>query len=487
MLYTILLFLGIFLAFRYITILRLDTLNSWSMSAAYLLKVIVGFYFLYIYTVVYGKGSLSADAGAFMSESKILNDVFFKSPGDFFKLLTGLGNQEPLVARYLQETSHWDSGAQAIISDNRNIMRVHSVIHFFSFGNPAIHVLLMCFFSLLGIKQLFLGLKERSRIKDFYLFYLLLLFPSVLFWTSGILKEPLMVLGLGLFVRGVLSNDARNKKWFHAILGCLLLLAFKPYVLFCIVPALLFYGLYTIIPRYKALTAFAIFLFLGTSVTFFFSEQREKFVHLLSRKQYDFKNVGKGGLHAESDSCFYFFKPDQISELVIEGDSVSIDKEMDALILMHGAIDEPKAVKLTPTGEKWFIYFRNDRSDGFIPTTMIDDSFGQLILNIPEALLNSLLRPHIFDPGSWLKYPAMLEILLLYGFLIYAFFHRKKLSVEEKGLIWSIVIFVVSLSLIIGWVTPVLGAIVRYRIPAFIGILLLALLIIQPKKTINHE
>ena len=173
MLYTILLFLGIFLAFRYITILRLDTLNSWSMSAAYLLKVIVGFYFLYIYTVVYGKGSLSADAGAFMSESKILNDVFFKSPGDFFKLLTGLGNQEPLVARYLQETSHWDSGAQAIISDNRNIMRVHSVIHFFSFGNPAIHVLLMCFFSLLGIKQLFLGLKERSRIKDFYLFYLL--------------------------------------------------------------------------------------------------------------------------------------------------------------------------------------------------------------------------------------------------------------------------------------------------------------------------
>ena len=482
MLYTALLFFVFFLAFRYIRLLRMNTLGVWVMPIAYTLKVAVGFYFLYVYTAVYGNGSLSADAGAFMGESKILNEVFYTSPVDYFKLLTGIGNQDALVAQYLTDTSHWDSGAQAIISDNRNILRVHSILHFFSRGDSAIHVLFMCFFSLIGIKQMYVGIKEKSRIPQMYLFGMLLLFPSVLFWTSGILKEPLMILGLGFFVRGTLGKDARLRKWILTGVGGLLLLAFKPYVLFCIFPGLLFYGIYSLLPRYKTLLSFVILLFIGTSVSLVFSEQRDKVVHLLSRKQYDFKNVGKGGLHAQSDSCFYFFKPHQIGELVIEGDSVSINKEMKAMIIMHGSIDEPKNVTLRPTGEKWFIYFRNDRSDGFIKTTMIDDSFDQLILNIPQALLNSLFRPFFNDPGSWLKYPAMIEILFLYIFLLYAFFKRRRLSAEEKGLVWSIFLFIISLSLVIGWVTPVLGAIVRYRLPAYIGILVIAFIIFQQKK-----
>lgn len=483
MLYTALLFLSFFLAFRYIKLLRINTMSTWVMPIAYTIKVGVGFYFLYIYTAVYGNGTLSADAGAFMRESEILYKVFYSSPIDYFKLLIGIGNQESLVAQYLSETSHWDSGAQAIISDNRNILRVQSILHFVSRGDSANHVLFMCFISLIGIKQLYLGVKERSLLSEKYLFGFLVLLPSVLFWTSGILKEPFMILGLGLFIRGVMGKDSKQKKWIFVIIGSLFLLAFKPYVLFCIFPGLVFFGLYTVIPRNKTIFSFLILFLVGICITFIFKEQREKVVHLLSRKQYDFKNVGKGGLHAQSDSCFYFFKPEQISELIIEGDSVSIKKEMNVKIIMHGSIDEPINTNLLPTGEKWLIYFRNDKSDGFIETTMIDDSFGQLLQNIPEALLNSLFRPFFHDPGSWLKYPAMLEILFLYMFLVFAIIKRKPLGFRDKRLIWTIFIFVISLSLVIGWVTPVLGAIARYRLPAFIGILIIALMIIQPKQS----
>lgn len=486
MLYTAVLFLCFVALFRYVKLLNLNTINPWVMPLAYTVKVAVGFYFLYVYTAVYGNGSLSADAGAFMSESKILNNVFYTSPVDYIQLLTGLGNQDSLVELYLKDTSHWASGAQAIISDNRNIMRVHSVIHFISFGDSAIHVLVMCFFSLLGIKHLFLGIKHHTALSSTSLFLLLLLFPSVLFWTSGILKEPLMILGIGLFVRGIMGKNTSRNKWLFILSGGLLLLAFKPYVLFCMLPALVYYLFYRIIPRYKAVLAFLALFVLSTSAAFIFKDQRQKIVHLLSRKQYDFKNVGKGGLHAQSDDCFYFFKPYQIPELIIEGDSVSIDQEMDVLIHMHGSIEAPEPVHLYPTGEKWLIYFRNDRSEGFIHTTMINDSFTQLILNTPEALLNSLFRPYFFDPGSWLKYPAMIEIVLLYFFLIFAFVKRKKLPIEERGLFWSIVVFVIGLALTIGWVTPVLGAIVRYRIPCFIGILILALLMYQPRKKSDH-
>ncbi len=295
----------------------------------------------------------------------------------------------------------------------------------------------------------------------------------------------MLFLGIGLFIRGILGEEGRRKWWFIAG-GILLILAFKAYVLLCALPAILFYWVYRALPRFKALGTLLIFGALTTIVLLSAPGLRNKFVHVLSRKQYDFINVGHGGLHAQADTCFYFFTQEQIPELNIVGDSVSIEHTMHAMILKHGSIDAPIPVTLEPNNEKWFIYFRNDKSDGFIHTTMIHDSFSQLLKNIPEALLNSLFRPYFPDPGSWLKYPAMLEVFLLYAFLLFAIFRRRKLDSEQKALIWAILVFVVALSLTIGWVTPVLGAIVRYRIPAFVGLLIIALFIYQPKSK-THE
>lgn len=482
MLYTLVLFVALVLALRYLPALNSKYLNPWALPVSFAIKVGVGLYFLYVYTAIYGKGALSADAGAFMKESAILNDVFYRAPGDYFKLLFGFGDQELLVGKYLSATSHWDSGAQAILSDNRNILRVHSVFQFVSKGDAARHVLFMCFISLIGIKQLFLAIRPYSSLNKYWLFGALLLFPSILFWTSGILKEPLLFLGIGLFVRGVLDRLTPVRKWTFILSGALLILGFKPYVLICAIPGVLFYFLHRILPKFRvagALLILAAPLVIGLSLM---PDTRSKIAHVLSRKQYDFKNVGHGGLHAQSDTCFYFFESDQISELLISGDSVRIDKPMDAQMLAFGSTDPPTPVHLEPTGENWYIFFRNDRSDGFIETTPINDSFAQLMLNIPEALLNSLFRPFPTDPGSWLKYPAMLEVLLLYAFLIFSFFRRKILSEEHKALVISLLIFSLCLSLLIGWVTPVLGAIVRYRIPVFAALLLIGLLIYEPKK-----
>ena len=482
MIYTVVLFVAFFLAFRYLKFLQTPYLNPWVTPLVYALKVAVGFYFLYIYTAFYGNGSLSADAGAFMEESAILNKVIYQSPVDYFKLLFGIGDQDALVQVYLQKTSHWDSGAQAIISDNRNILRVHSLIHFISRGDAAIHVLVMCIFSLIGMQQLYLGVRRHTSLSDLTTFALLALFPSILFWTSGILKEPLLFLGIGLFVRGILDRVSTRKKWFLILAGATLIMSFKPYVLICAVPAILFFALYRMLPRYKALGALLI-LFVPLIIALAsLSGVREQIAHVFSRKQFDFKNVGRGGLHAQGDTCFYFFEAAQIPQLEIRGDSVKMLHPMDIKILKFGSIDAPIPAHLEPRGETWFIYFRNDRSDGFIETQMINDSFGQLMRNVPEALMNTLFRPYYTDPGSWLKYPAMLEVFLLFLFLAVALFRRRSLPDEHKALIGALLIFVVALCLTIGWVTPVLGAIVRYRIPAFAALLIIALLIYDSKK-----
>ena len=205
MLYFIFLFLLFILLFRYVPQLRVEGLNNWTQSLGFVVKMGAGFYFLYVYTTIYGNGALSADAGAFMEESLILHDVFWTSPFDYIKLLIGWDSNDILMFKYLSETSHWDPGSQAILSDNRNILRVHSLIHFISFNRVNIHLLIMCSISLVGVKQLYLAIKDHTRIKNFYVYLILLVFPSVLFWTSSILKEPLMFLGLALFVRGVLQ------------------------------------------------------------------------------------------------------------------------------------------------------------------------------------------------------------------------------------------------------------------------------------------
>lgn len=486
-LYTIVIFLALFFSIRYSKKLNLSDENVWVLPIAFAVKVIVGLYFLYIYTEVYGKGTLSADAGAFMTESKVLNQVFYTNPFDYFRLLTGLGNNQALILTYLSETSHWDAGAQAIISDNRNIIRVHSLIHFLSFGNTAIHVIIMNFIALIGVKQLYLALKNKTSLKSIYLFFILLLFPSLLFWTSSILKEPLMFLGFSLIIRGFIGELPIKKKIIFILLGSVLLFLFKPYVLISILPVFIFLGIHNVLPKFKILGAIGGILLLFAISVMTFSKTKDQVVHLFSRKQYDFKNVGKGGIHANNDTCFYFFKPSQLSSLKIQGDSVELIEPINAAILQHGAIAEPSPIFLKPTGEKWHIYFINTKSDGYIELTMINDSFGQMILNIPEALINTLFRPFPLDPGSWLKYPILAESILLYLFLIIAFIRSKKLTHNDKTIITSLVIFIITLSLFIGWVTPVIGAIVRYRIPVTLSILIIGLILIRTSKKKSHE
>jgi hypothetical protein len=51
---------------------------------------------------------------------------------------------------------------------------------------------------------------------------------------------------------------------------------------------------------------------------------------------------------------------------------------------------------------------------------------------------------------------------------------------KEKEIILGLLLFAIGLTLLIGWTTPVLGAITRYRFPAQMAIVLIGLIILQP-------
>jgi hypothetical protein len=66
--------------------------------------------------------------------------------------------------------------------------------------------------------------------------------------------------------------------------------------------------------------------------------------------------------------------------------------------------------------------------------------------------------------------------------MILAIIKRRNLSNQNKGLVFALGIFALSLFLLIGFTTPVLGAMVRYRFPAQLALILIGIIIIDTKK-----
>ncbi|MBI1837137.1 MAG: hypothetical protein HYR91_07710 [Flavobacteriia bacterium] len=486
---TIFFFTTIFLTLRYYKPIQLETIPKWTYSFAFALKVLVGYFFIYIYIYHYPTNTTPSDAIRFMKEAEIFNHVFYKSPKDYFLLLFNLGNEKELVSHYLNKTFLWDAGSLTIVNDSRNAIRFHSLLFFISKGNPLIHIIIMCCISMIGLIQIFQSVIPYTKIKPLTVFIILLFIPSILFWTSSLLKEPLLFLGIGLIIRVFLHKDSTKKRLILLITSILILTSFKPYVIICLLPALLFYFLYKhifLFNLYKSFLAFSILLILSIIS---FSNIRNKTVYYLSMKQYNFDASGKGGLHLYTDTCFYYINTKDYKKIKFYFDDslAEITQPLSATYLSFSHKFPSHKVNLKPQGEKWLIYYFFPGANSYFTTTPINFSFFQLIKNIPEALTNAYFRPFIFDKGSQLKYPAIFEVWILTIFILYSIINSRKLNDTEKGIITSLLIFSLFLLLLIGWTTPVSGAIFRYRFPAQLALLIIGLIIIKPKKLFHHE
>lgn len=461
-------------------------MHPWALPAGYLLKCGVGLIFLQMYLFQDPNAHLNNDAGTFLHEGKILNNVFYESAEDYFRLLTGVGETEEIVQKYMMETDHWSSGDQSIINDNKNVIRLHSMIEFFSFGSPLIHLFVFCLLALMGTTLIYRWAQQFTKLPNHLLFLALLVLPSTLFWSSSVIKEPLLLLGMGLMLNAFFSSLHAFSRIGYALIGSVILLAFKSYLFFSLLPAVVIFAVYSLVPKYKVVVSSLSLILIGVISLFVFRPKIDAGLHQLARKQFDFSNVGRGGMHVYGDTSFYYFTPDQYNLLSVDNDSVELLQPVDAWIVRHGSLEKPTPTHLIPSGKKWRIHFQNAPASSFIEIPQIR-TISDLITTAPNALFNALLRPFPTDPGSSMKYMVFVENILIFLFLGIAIVKRRKLNQREKGLILSIVVFIITLSLIIGWITPVIGAIVRYRIPAQLGILLIGIILINFTKTRSHE
>ena len=369
------------------------------------MKVLFGFFFWWIYEYYYDEKTTS-DAFRFFDDGLILYDALKTNPLHYLQMITGIYKPSADFDYYFYQMNNWYKPYEdSFYNDNRTIIRLNGFWAIFSFGNYHVHTVFAAFISLIGSLGIFSFVKTHFSNNQRYLLYLSVLFPSVIFWSSGVLKECYLffILGISLFFFSKIINEKFQIKNFVFLLVSLFFLVWiKIYVIICLIPCLIVYYINHHQNNHKTWQVYSVFfsalflLFLG--IIFIFPEI--EIIEKIVRKQNDFINMAEA----------------------------------------YGA-------------------------GSMFEMQRLDNNLISLVKNIPNALYNVFFRPSIFDLNKLIVAPAFLEnifVFILYG--VSFFYLQKKLQKKELNFLFFTIAFILMLGTIIGLTTPVVGAIVRYRI-----------------------
>jgi hypothetical protein len=119
----------------------------------------------------------------------------------------------------------------------------------------------------------------------------------------------------------------------------------------------------------------------------------------------------------------------------------------------------------------------------YIAGTALTAGLGSFFAQVPHALFLSFLSPLTTWNLGAMGLIGALEDLLLVLLLPSALWIRRPLREVDLPLLFFCVGFCLLLGLLIGWTTPVVGALMRYRVPLLPFYAIALVLIADPRKT----
>ncbi len=381
-----------------------DNIPRWLPGSLFLLKCCSGIILGLIYTIYYTNHN-NTDTFKFFTDSKILFDSIFTNPKDFFRMLTGIDDSAPELFPYYEKMNSW-LNTNPFFNDNRTIVRLNAFFRFFSLGYYSVHVVFINFISFTGIYCLYKTFSIYCPNRKKELLILSFLMPSVMFWGSGVLKDSLLLSGFGLMIYSftlMIKNGITLKRFIAFVGSMIVLMLTKVYVIALILPGLFAWWFTRNSSRNKIIITFlAIYLL-------YFS-------------------VGFNTYHLNSDynlAALIFYKQKNFFDL--------------------GTIQKASMISIP----------------------LLECSAESVIKNSPLAFLTTLFRPFITDVhGNPMILLSALENIFI---IILIFLCLCSLNIRQRKMdpfILFCMIFIILLFTLIGLISPVLGAIVRYRIVA---------------------
>jgi len=384
---------------------KIEGISPKIILSAFYLKVLFGFAFWAVYTYHYTYQETS-DSFNYFKDAQVLYGAFWENPSHFFKIFFSFDITDPSLEPYYKEMNYWERAVSyGVLNDNPTIIRFNALIMFFSLGYFHTHTIVMNFVCFSGLLLMFRFFRTfSSGISPLLLFSAVLLPPSLLFWGAGVMKEGLLIFGLGmlLFCFVLINRKQHNLAVILAIGAIWLLLYTKAYVLISFAPALIFM-LITLLGKPKHL----LLKFIG--------------LHILG-------------------AAFVF--------------------------TLGYWVDDYNVLHMFQSKQKDFYNLAADQTVGSLITLPSIKSYGDLIWNAPGALFVTYFRPHLLEVNSAMYLAAAIENLFYLLLLVWALIKMNKPDFENYRLMLVCISALLGLGLLLGLITPVLGAVVRYKIPA---------------------
>lgn len=271
-------------------------ISYWVTFSLWTIKILAGTALWAIY-VNYYTDERTGDIISYHRDGLELLHIWRESPVDYVKVLFGLENNlEERYAHYYNNMRYWyeEWKGSNLIIEFRNMVRLSSVVGLLTGGWVHSHTLFYSFFSLVGALFLAGGLaRHLPLVRQDYLFAATVLFPSVLAWTSAIMRESPMMLGLGLAVYGTLTLKERRILAGLAplTLGFLLLILFKTHVALTLtLPVILFLASSKSQKQVLVVHTLGVTLFL---IVVFFTPPGNLILHVVDKKRENFLNVAE--------------------------------------------------------------------------------------------------------------------------------------------------------------------------------------------------
>lgn len=355
------------------------------------------------------------DTLAYFTYTQRIRSILFDSPHDFFSLMTAPTDDYFLLDKV------FGLGAQFYMDHSSNLLIRITVLLSYLLFNTYILIsftyTIFCFYGCWKIFTLFQELYPHLE-KEFALACLYL--PSVCFWGTGIMKDPISLGALGLITYHAYMLFFKKTK----VLGRLLVIIFcfwllkgiKFYILLAFLPAYVFW----IIFRYKE------------------SVRNSLFKTLIGPAFFIFAVLGGG---------FILYKIAALSQ----------------------RYSFESIIRTAKDTQNWLYYSSQLQGGSAYSLGDIDFSLSGIIQVIPKSINVALFRPYLWEAKKPILLPAAIEgivslfftIRLLYKTGFIRFFKLVMTNAEAQFCL----IFSLLFAFAVGFTSYNFGALVRYKIP----------------------
>lgn len=453
--------------FTWVRGVQLRSIHRRASAITFLIKVLSSFFLIALYTFYYTDRE-EADVYKYFDDGAVMESALEDNPADFFKMVSGIDSDtKRLREQYYTKMNHWTrtGNVPAFFNDNQFIIRVNAVMHVLSLHSIWIHGIFFAWLSTLGLILLFKAFARRLHQPQ-VIAVLLLLMPSLLLWFSGPLKESLLLLGMGLFFHAYLYKQKFFPRLLMLIAGLFLLVSTKLYLLPVFFVFIIFYELFKLFQS-PLITSLCVLILL-VAASFGLDGTAYAPSGLLAQKQKDFINLARGGfmIHQEEQ---YFYMPYQYREkFKFVSDSLVQPKESVRVAQTDIKLNFQDSVLLEDG--YYQLYFDQNPAQSYFAINKLQPNTWHLIQTAPAALFNALLRPLPNEAGvlGVVNFLENLFIILILGVCVVKLF---SMPIQHQKMSLSLLFAVLFTLLLIGWTTPVAGALVRYKAPALFFII----------------